>query len=130
MRIILTDDLGNPVAETRTDAHGGYLFPNLSPGDYLVDVDESSLPLGMSQSPITLPGADFGNQNHSGLGYPVTLGSGEENLTADSGYNYNPTLDVDTPPPSASAALGDRVWLDGNGDGAQAPTEHGVEGSS
>ncbi len=68
MRIILTDDLGNPVTETRTDSHGGYLFPSLPPGDYLVDVDEGTLPSAMSQTPINLPGSDLGNQDHSGAG--------------------------------------------------------------
>ncbi len=122
VRIILTDDLGNLVAETRTDSHGGYLFPNLPPGDYLVDVDETTLLPGMSQTPLNLPGSDLGNQDHSGSGYPVTLGPGEENLTADFGYNYNPTADVDNPTGSPSAMLGDRVWIDSDGDGAQDPS--------
>jgi protocatechuate 3,4-dioxygenase beta subunit len=128
MRIWLRDSNGAIIGETWTDAHGGYLFPNLPPGSYLVDVDETSLPAGMTQTPFNLPGADFGNQDQSGLGYPVAIGGTQplENLTADFGYNYNPTGDVDNPPSGATAALGDRVWIDVNGDGRQDPEEVGV----
>ena len=95
---------------TVTDSDGGYLFSNLPPASYYVDVRTAQtvrqhVPAGMTQTPPTLPpgpGADFGNQDHGTTipgaggftGYPVTIGSGEENLTADFGYNYNPSTDV------------------------------------
>ncbi|MEX1018730.1 MAG: SdrD B-like domain-containing protein, partial [Litorilinea sp.] len=130
VRVVLKDGEGNPVAETVTDVDGGYLFPNLPPGDYLVDVDETSLPPGMTQTPPALPNADFGNQDQgtNDDGYPLTLGPGEENLTADFGFNPNPAGDVNDPTGSPPAALGDRVWIDGDGDGAQDPNEPGVAG--
>ena len=53
---------GAILATTYTDAHGGYLFDSLQPGTYCVDVDETTLPAGMVQTPSNLPGADFGNQ--------------------------------------------------------------------
>ena len=96
----------------------------------------NTLPAGMTQTPpSTLPGADFGNQDQSSTsipggggftGYPVTIGAGEENLTADFGYNYNPATDVNNG--TGNAALGDRVWIDANGNGAQDPNEAGIAG--
>ncbi|MCB0044461.1 MAG: hypothetical protein KDD92_03430 [Caldilineaceae bacterium] len=134
----LKDSSGTVIATTVTDSEGGYLFADLPPGNYFVDVDESSLPAGMSQTTVTnnsdsdgdgvADDADFGNKNHSGSGYAVSLVSGEENLTADFGYNHNPTDHVTAPTGSPVAALGDRVWIDTNGDGVQDTEEVGVEG--
>ncbi|MDR7545584.1 MAG: SdrD B-like domain-containing protein, partial [Armatimonadota bacterium] len=133
VRVDLRDcTTGNILATTYTDAHGGYLFSGLAAGTYCVDVDESTLPPGMTQTPYTLPGADFGNQNQSGNGYQVVLPPGGENLTADFGYNFNPTACVNDPTDPActdgSGAIGDRVWIDGDGDGAQDPNEVGIPG--
>ena len=130
VRVVLKDENGNVIAETRTDAQGGYLFPDLPFGDYYVDVDESTLPPGMTQTPVyPNPGSDLGNQDHSGDGYPVTIGGNNppENMTADFGYNYNPQPDVDNPGGPVPAALGDRIWIDSDGDGVQDPEEIGVE---
>ncbi|MEM6697518.1 MAG: SdrD B-like domain-containing protein, partial [Bacteroidota bacterium] len=77
---------------------------------------------------------DLGNKDHStGGGYAITLDEGEENLTADFGYNYNPTIEVNDPSDSGNmvaevAAIGDRVWIDSDGDGVQDPNEVGVSG--
>ena len=122
----LIDSTGAVVDTQVTDADGGYLFTDLAPGEYEVRVDETTLPDGFEQTtnPVN-PGSDFGNQSQDGPlggGYPVTLESGDENLTADFGYNVNPD---DNP---NEAALGDRVWIDADGDGVQDPGEPGVEG--
>lgn len=123
-----------PVATTVTDSDGGYLFPDLPQGDYIVQVFESTLPAGLTQTTIfTNPGSDLGNQDNGdgadpNTGYAISLGVGEENLTADFGYNYNPTMDVNNPAAGALAALGDRVWIDSDGDGVQDPNEVGVSG--
>ena len=122
---------GAVLATTVTDTEGGYLFSGLAAGTYCVDVLESTLPTGMTQTTITTnPNTDFGNQNHSGNGYSVTIGGASpwENLTADFGYNYNPTTDVNTPPSGAVAALGDRVWIDVDSDGFQDANEVGIAG--
>ncbi len=121
----LLDGLGNVIDRQATDSHGGYLFTELPGGDYQVRVDESTLPPGMTQTtnPVNENG-DFGNQSQA---YPITLPPGGENLTADFGYNYNPNGDVDGG--SGLAALGDRVWIDSDGDGVQDPDEIGVEGA-
>ena len=41
---------GVVLATTRTDAQGGYLFPNLAPGAYTVQVDAGTLPAGLTQT--------------------------------------------------------------------------------
>ncbi|MEM6696835.1 MAG: SdrD B-like domain-containing protein, partial [Bacteroidota bacterium] len=134
IKVILKDENGDPIDSTYTDANGGYLFYNLPEGTYFVDIDEETLPEGMSQTDPTLDdaiipvGGDFGNQDHSGDGYEIMLGEGEENLTADFGYNHNPDTDVNDPN-MVNATLGDRVWIDSDGEGDQDPNEIGVEGA-
>ncbi len=54
------------------------------------------------------------------------MGPGQQNLTADFGYNWNPRDCVVGN--ECSAALGDRVWIDADGDGAQDPQEIGIPG--
>jgi len=130
VRVNLYNSAGTVVATTVTDAHGGYLFTNLSPGAYFVRVDSTTLPAGMTQTTIyTNANADFGNQNQSsGFGYAATIGGSSpwENLTADFGYNYNPTPDVNSN--TNTATIGDRVWVDTDSDGKQDPEEVGISG--
>jgi len=123
----LKDAAGTVVATTTTDANGGYLFSDLLPGDYFIDIDENTLPAGMTQTPpATNVHGDFGNQDHSGDGYAVSLASGDENLSADFGYNYVPADDVNTN--TGTSALGDRIWIDSDGDGVQDDNEAPVAG--
>jgi hypothetical protein len=131
---------GQEIARTVTDTRGQYLFTKLPAGTYYVDVFDGTdgraytLPkAGMEQTPpSTLPGGDFGNQNHNmtsipttaWTGYQVKLLAGQENLTADFGYNYRPSDEVNDN--KGLAAIGDRVWIDANGDGKQDPEEVGL----
>jgi len=127
----LKDSGGTVIATQTTDANGGYLFTNLPRGDYSVQVLGSTIPTGMTQT-TTYPntGGDFYNQDQSGTGYAITLGSGENNLTADFGYNWNPTGAVDTGGPANTvASLGDRLWIDSDGNGRQDQGEVGVAGA-
>jgi len=119
--VTATNPVTGDVLTTTTDADGGYLFSDLPPGKYDILVDETTLPAGMSQStnPVN-PGADFGNQTNN---YSVTIGAGEENLTADFGYIW-----ADPNGNTGTAAIGDRVWLDANSDGVQDPGEAGIGG--
>jgi hypothetical protein len=141
VKVILKNGSGVTIATTFTDANGQYLFSNLLPGDYFVDVDETTLPNNdLEQTPFftnvvdgndgdtVADDGDFGNKDHSGTGYPITLDGGEENLTADFGYNYNPDTDVNDPTNTPLAAVGDFVWIDDDGDGVQDPNEPGVPG--
>ena len=134
----LEDNEGSVIATTYTDASGHYLFPNLEAENYYVDIDDNTLPAGMSQTTTytnEVDGSDtdevnddgdLGNKDHNEAGYRIVLDEGEENLTADFGYNFNPTTDVNGG--TNTAALGDRVWIDSDGDGVQDPNEIGVEG--
>lgn len=119
--VTLTDGSGN-VFTTTTDANGGYLFSGLAADSYTVRVDVSQSALsGMSHTGVNLAGADFGNQNPAG--YAILLGEGEENLSADFGFNYG-----DANGNTGVGAIGDRIWLDVDGDGAQDSSEIGISG--
>ncbi len=143
VQVNLYNAAGALVASTVTDTQGGYLFANVAPGSYYVDVLDGTgnqaytLPVaGMTQTPpSTRPNLDLGNQDHGatsipgggGLtGYPLTVTPGGENLTADFGYNHNPSPDVNTN--TGAGAIGDRVWVDADGDGKQDPGEPGLGG--
>ena len=103
---------------TYTDANGGYLFDGLAPGTYWV---RTTPPAGLNQT-----------YDENGVGTPnitqVTVAAGDEHMSADFGYNWAPALDTNNPPLNATAAIGDRVWIDANGDGIQDPGEAGLGG--
>jgi protocatechuate 3,4-dioxygenase beta subunit len=135
VRVNLFATNGTFLATTLTDASGHYLFSGLLVDAAYVRVDESTLPPGMTQTPpSTLTNANFGNQDQSigpdDYGYLMHVLTGIPNLTGDFGYNWNPTPDVLHPTNSPVAALGDRVWLDFNGNGRQDPDELGVRGAT
>ena len=126
---------GTLIASTLTDASGHYLFSGLIQEAGYVRVEATTLPSGMTQTPpSTLTNANFGNQDQTtgpgDYGYFVRVLTGIPNLTADFGYNWNPAVDVLQPTASPTAALGDRVWLDFNGNGRQDPDELGVRGAT
>ena len=49
VRVILQDDQGMTQGEVLTDMYGGWYFSDLLPGDYLVYLDESTLPPNFTQ---------------------------------------------------------------------------------
>lgn len=90
---------------TLTDANGAYLFEDLPPGNYLVDVYEDSLPV---------PGERLGNyRTTTGEVQAVSLSMGETYLNADFGY-------------FEGATAGDTVFHDVNHNGVQDPGEPGL----
>jgi len=93
---------------TVTDAAGAYLFDHLPVGDWRIVIDASTLPAGFTEATFeedgTLDGIDL-----------VTLAASTDHLTADFGLR-------------GSGSIGDRVWLDLNGDGAQDVGEPGIRG--
>ncbi len=101
IRVLLRQN-GTIIEFKETDADGGYLFPDLLPGTYIVDIVESTLPenweLTTDNEPMT-----------------VTIGAGEDYLDADFGYRPQ------------RAQVGDYVWQDIDGDGVQDTNEPPVQ---
>ncbi len=115
-----TDANGNAVVNQTTAADGRYLFENLLAGDYVIKVTP---PLGYLP---TLGGADPDNNDNNdsnGLpgdavhSLPITLTSGDEPTDGENtNPDYNSTADFGFYRP---VTVGDRVWADNNGNGAQ-----------
>lgn len=102
------DGVFNPATDilmgTRTTSAGGkYLFQDLEPNDYFVDVVDSTVPAGYQTTTYNDP-TDM-----------ISLGEGERYLDADFGYVIG-------------ALLGDFVWEDLDKDGIQDPGEPGIPG--
>ncbi|MEO8262055.1 MAG: SdrD B-like domain-containing protein [Pseudolysinimonas sp.] len=96
------------VLTTVTGADGSYLFDHLPIGDWSVVIDASTLPAGFTaatfEEDATLDGTDL-----------VALPAATDHVTADFGFR-------------GTGSIGDRVWLDLDGDGAQDAGEPGVRG--
>jgi fimbrial isopeptide formation D2 family protein/uncharacterized repeat protein (TIGR01451 family) len=111
-------DTVNPIATMQTAGGGLYLFENLVPGDYFVEFVTSGSQKLTRQD---LGGNDAADSDAStatttyGRTIATNLISGEDDRTWDAGI-YIP------------AAVGDRVWLDVNGNGIQDGDEAGVPG--
>ena len=116
VQVVLYDAVHNtPVATTTTDANGLYHFINLRPGDYSV---QFNLPAGYVRSPQDQGSNDVTDSDAdpvTGRTIATNLASGENDPTWDAGIYQ-------------LAALGDRVWLDIDGDGVQDAGEPGVQG--
>lgn len=101
------------IASTVTDADGGYLFANLPPASYCVDVTDL-------YGRLTGLAHIVANQSQPDPDGPISLSPGEVYKDADFGY-------IDEPGPG-NAQIGDTVWYDGNTDGIQQPGEPGIPG--
>ncbi|MEY2893202.1 MAG: hypothetical protein RJA98_3110, partial [Pseudomonadota bacterium] len=113
----LKDTNGNVLSTVTTDINGNYHF-TVAPGTYAVNV----LPLaGYQLSPTNVGGDDATDSDldvgDTAPGYSalVTVAAGDINHTIDGGF-YR------------TASLGDKVWIDSNGDGQQGATEAGLGG--
>jgi protocatechuate 3,4-dioxygenase beta subunit len=114
------------VMTTTTDTNGGYLFKTVLPDIYQVKVDETSLPIGLFVSTLGAnPGDDLNNQAQP---YSVTVALNDEDLSADFGYIWTDPANVTGN--TGNGALGDRIWIDSNGDGVQDPGEAGLPGAT
>ena len=106
--VTLRDSAGTVLGTAVTAGDGGYGFGGLPAGSYTVEVDATTLPPGSN------PTFDV-----DGIATPntatVTLGPAETNNDVDFGFNGN-------------GAIGDRVWRDDDGDGAQDAGEPGIDG--
>gem|GEM_PF-876961 len=107
--IVLADGTTDTqVLTTTTAVDGTYSFPNLPAGDYTIEVDTSTLPSDVTQS-----GDPDGTLDDT---HTYSLAPGENYEDADFGYN-------------ADASIGDRLWIDYDGDGVQDPNEPGIPGA-
>ncbi len=123
--IELQDGICTPSSDcptTTTDTNGRYLFTNVISNTYTVVVNTSTLPAGLAANPTY--DEDGGGDSSSS----ATVTHGQEYNTADFGYNWVSPTDSSTPPMGATGAIGDRVWIDANGDGLQDPGEAGLAG--
>jgi len=113
---LMIDGAGNPMTAV-TDSAGNYLFEGLPAGQYSVIFDLATLPPGYM---VTAPNQTVNDAADSDAD-PVTgqtmpsaiLINGEEDMSLDMGILQ-------------PVSVGDRVWLDANGNGLQDSSESGV----
>lgn len=114
----LYDGSNNLLAETVTNASGYYFFAGRAAGNYQVGF---VLPSGYKFSPQDTPNDDAKDSDAdttTGRSPIFALAQNATNLTIDAGMS-----EIVEPP---DARLGDRVWLDVNGNGIQNAGEPGV----
>ncbi len=102
------------LGSTTTDNNGNYLFANLTPGDYYVQVVK---PNGYEFSPKdngSVDAVDSDVDLTSGKTTCTTIDAGENDLTWDAGMYLS------------KASIGDYVWLDTNENGIQDIGENGA----
>jgi len=102
-----SSDLNSSLACTTTDATGAYAFTNVAPGDYVVKVDENTLPPGL------VPGAHFANPS-----VPFLVPPGGDVTDINFGYLPEP----------GTVLIGDTVWQDDDGNSVQDASESGIAG--
>ena len=118
VKVSLFDAAGKQVgASVVTDASGNYQFGNLKPGTYSVQFDKATLPEGMGFTGANQGGSDTADSdaNAAGQSHSFTLTSGQTDMSIDAGV-------------VAAATIGDRVWVDSNGNGLQDGGEAGKSG--
>ncbi|MGH1505188.1 MAG: SdrD B-like domain-containing protein, partial [Acidimicrobiales bacterium] len=103
----LLDGAGTVIATDVTDAAGDYGFAGLPAGDYTVRVDSGTLPAGVV--PTDDPDGTLDHET------AITLAAGSDITDADFGYQ-------------ALSSIGDTVFADDNGNGAQDGAEAGIAG--
>ncbi|MCK6394374.1 SdrD B-like domain-containing protein [Zoogloea sp.] len=111
----LLDSTGNVVSTATTDANGNYLFKDLVPGNYSVQV---VAPAGTSFTGKDLGGNDTTDSDVDSTGKSgvINLESGETDTSVDAGLTQS------------TASYGDKVWLDKNANGIQEAGEGGIAG--
>ncbi len=118
VKITLLDEDGGTVAELETDEAGSWYIEGMQPGDYQiraefpdgyvpVEPDDERITGGGQISVITM------TESHSGVSDTFTLRMGEDLMELNVGS-------------VAPGVLGDRVWLDENGNGLQDSEDGGI----
>jgi protocatechuate 3,4-dioxygenase beta subunit len=98
---------------TTTDANGLYSFTNLAPGQYTITFTQ---PAGYTLSPST-QGTDTTKDSNGLMAMSAVLTAGQSDTTLDLGLV-----------PAGGFAIGNRVFLDANNNGAQDAGELGIPG--
>ena len=159
VNLFAADATGNPVGaaitSTTTDGSGYYRFDNLNKGDYVVVIDKSNFQTAavlrpfLSSTPTQVnPNTDIDNDDNGiDAQNPETTGVKSGKITVGPGQP-EPVGETDLgaggqgplPDPQANmtvdfgfyplSSLGDRVWLDTNGNGIQDAGEAGIPGVS
>ncbi len=123
VRVHIAPD-GEPhiVFTTYTDLNGVYLFEEVCHGQFLVDVDESSLAPGMVPSPTDIPPGHIrevlGNDSQFGSVFVVVNQGAKSDVTIDFGYHR----------PDCPASVSGQVWLDDSNDGLRQSDEQNIVG--
>jgi uncharacterized repeat protein (TIGR01451 family) len=113
------DEILRGVAQT--DALGQYQFDGLLAGDYYVDFDLASLPVGLNTvSPRNVAGAPTNNDDSdadptTGLTDLINIAAGDVDLSWDMGV-------------SGSFSVGNRIWFDLDNNGILDGGEQGIDG--
>lgn len=120
----LLDGSSNLLATTTTDAFGMYIFTNLNPGLYRINFGAVA---GMQRTAKDATGGTIADITDSdadpttGKTQGYTLNAGGKNMSVDAGY-------YSTLPAANVGAIGDRVWIDNDGNGVQDAGEPSVAG--
>jgi SdrD B-like domain/Secretion system C-terminal sorting domain len=101
---------------TTTDINGKYTFVGLADATYIVGFSNFPAGFTLTGKNVGGTGTDSDADPITGKSAPVALAGGVPNTTIDAGLQ------------SSTAALGNFVWLDTNGDGVQDATEKGISG--
>ena len=121
VRVILLTTNGVALATNVTGVNGSYLFTGLLPGAFVVRVDTNSMPAGLVVNQTFDPDSVTNHQTTV-----ILTGNSAPFMAADFGYNWAATSDVKGS--TGTGAIGDRLWIDANGNGLQDPGEPGLGG--
>ncbi len=109
------------IATTKTDIDGRYIFNDVLPGTYYVRIDETTLPITLLEQSKQRRTA--GHVKQAAESIEVVVEAGGEYTVSGISFGYgNPNGN------DGNGAIGDRVWLDADGNGIQDIGEAGLEG--
>jgi hypothetical protein len=113
---VTTNAFGNPITPKVTDSNGNYKFDSLTPGNYIVEFGSVSGLTRVSSNVGSVDSIDSDADATTGKSSMYVLTASEYNKSVDAGYKS-----------TATAALGNYVWFDANGNGRQNSSEYGIE---
>lgn len=102
----------NAVATITTDVSGFYIFDDIVPNAYVLEVDDTTLPGNFTTTPTGDPDKDADN-----ISEPMMVAPGDVVLLGDFGYQS-----------TSGSTISDAVFIDANADGIQDADEPGIPG--